>query len=347
MSGTITILGAGAMGSAMATPLRAAGWRVRMWGTWLDDALLETCAAGEAHPRTGVPLAEGVRLYRSDQLREALDGVDATLLAVASAGLPEVLDVALEAICTTPALLLTSKGFARGVDGNVLLLPDMLREQAETKGLTLPPLVAVGGPCMANEVAAARWTAASYSSRDLSAAEQWASAVSTPDYRPVPTDDEAGVEICAAMKNVYAIAIGLTDGLHEATGLSHFNLRSAIMTQAVREMANLTEAFGGVRSTATALAGIGDLEVTGAAGRNKVYGARIGSGETPQQALDNLKAGQTVEGVPATRLALEVVTAKRLDLATYPLLVAIGNVIDGQSEPAQHLADAVLGDQQG
>lgn len=347
MNETITILGAGAMGSAMATPLRAAGWQVRMWGTWLDDALLDTCAANDPHPRTGVPLAGGVSLYRSHQLQEALEGADAALLAVASAGLPAVLEVALPAICDRPALLLTSKGFARGIEGNVLLLPDMLREQASAKGCTLPPLVAVGGPCMANEVAAARWTAASYSSRDFSTARQWASAVSTSYYRPVPTNDETGVEICAAMKNVYAIAMGLTDGLHESTGLPHFNLRSAIMTQAVREMGHLTEAFGGARSTATALAGIGDLEVTGAAGRNKVYGARIGSGETPQEALDNLKAGQTVEGVPATRLALEAVSERNLDITCYPLLVAIGSVIDGHPEPAQHLADAVLGDKQG
>lgn len=340
---TITILGAGAMGSAMATPLRSAGWEVRLWGTWLDDALLETCERGEPHPRTNVPLAEGVTLYRSDQLAEALEGVDATLLAVASAGLAEVLEVALPAICGTPALLLTSKGFARSADGTVQLLPEMLREQAEAKGLRLPPLVAVGGPCMANEVAAARWTAAAYTSTDLATARQWSEAVATSAYRPVPTDDEAGVEMCAAMKNVYAIAIGLTDGLHEASGLPYYNLRSAIMTQALQEMTVLTEAFGGDGRTAAGLAGVGDLEVTGMAGRNKVYGARIGSGETPAEALENLRAGQTVEGVPATRFALEAVQQKGLDLAGLPLLVAVGDVIDGHREPAQRLADAVLG----
>ena len=82
----ITILGAGAMGSALATPLRAAGWETRLWGTWLDDHLLDACEAGKPHPRTNVPLAEGTKLYRAAQLAEALDGADAVILSVATAG---------------------------------------------------------------------------------------------------------------------------------------------------------------------------------------------------------------------------------------------------------------------
>jgi glycerol-3-phosphate dehydrogenase len=81
---TVTILGAGAMGSALATPAAAAGNRVRLWGTWLDDDLLAGLRAGRPHPRTGVPPAPGVALHPSGELADALDGADLVAVATCS-----------------------------------------------------------------------------------------------------------------------------------------------------------------------------------------------------------------------------------------------------------------------
>ena len=126
-------------------------------------------------------------------------------------------------------------------------------------------------------------------------------------YRLEITDDVDGIEASAAMKNVYAIALGIADGLAETGGEPWHNLKAATFAQAAIEMQRLATALGGRAETAVGLAGVGDLEVTGLSGRNKVYGARIGRGESAKAALDEMvAAGQTVEGVAAARFAAEL-----------------------------------------
>ena len=344
MSGTVTVLGAGAMGSALATPFRAAGWEVNLWGTWLDDHLLEACAAGRPHPRTEVRLAEGTRLFDSEHLAEALGGADVAVLAIASVGVVDVARRALERLAATRALLLTSKGFAPDEKGSVRLLPDALRGLAREHSTELPPIVAVGGPCKANEVAAGRSTATIFACRDESTADEVAGSLATDAYRAEVTDDETGVELCAPMKNVYAIALGLSDGLEQRAGEPFHNLKAATFARAVRELGTLCRMVGGRAETAIGLAGVGDLEVTGLSGRNKVYGARIGRGEPASAALQEMAAAeQTVEGVPAARLAKDLVDQRdRSAWPSLPLLTAILGVIDDDPDPVGRIVEAVL-----
>ncbi len=343
-AGTVAILGAGAMGSALATPFRSARWNVNLWGTWLDDDLLDACRSGRPHPRTGVGLAEGTRLFPSDQLDAALADAELTVLAVASAGVLEVARRGLAGIRGSRALLLTSKGFAPDEQGRVRLLPDALRDLAAEHHTEFPPVVAVGGPCKANEVAAGRWTAAIFGCADLHTAVDAVKAVATDTYRAEATSDEVGVEICAPMKNVYAIALGLADGLGERAGVPYHDLKAAVFVQAVRELVVLTRLVGGDPATATGLAGVGDLEVTGLSGRNKVYGLHIGRGETAASALQAMSAAeQTVEGVPAARHARHLVDQRDQSAwPSLPLLAAILDILDGEDEPAARVAHAVL-----
>jgi glycerol-3-phosphate dehydrogenase (NAD(P)+) len=106
-------------------------------------------------------------------------------------------------------------------------------------------------------------------------------------------------------------------------------------------MRRLAVALGGREETVLGLAGLGDLEVTSLSGRNRVFGARVGRGEPPAGALATMAAaGQTVEGVPAARLAREL--AARLALDDLPLLEAVNRVLDGDPDPAALLAGAVL-----
>lgn len=340
----ITILGAGAMGSAMATPLTASGWETRLWGTWLDDHLLDACERGEPHPRTSVPLAPGTKLYRSAGLHDALDGADVVIMSVASVGVPRVTELALDGIARADALLLTSKGFCPDDAGTIELLPTAVRRIAGSRGTDIPPVVAVAGPCKANEVAAGLPTATIYGCSDESFARRMAAEISTAAYRIEPTTDEVGVELCAPMKNVYAIALGLADGLEEGTGFPHHNLKAATFAQAVREMSLFSTRLGADPATAFGLAGVGDLEVTGLSGRNKVYGLRIGRGEPAAAALDAMVAAeQTVEGVPAAGLAITLAEQTGDGfLDRLPLLRAVAAVIDGADDPAGLVASAVL-----
>lgn len=145
---TITVLGAGAMGSAICTPLADAGWDVRLWGTWFDDHLLDAIERGENHPRTNQPFVQGVTLYRSSELDEALEGADTVIVSVASVGVEQVVKMALPGIVKADALMVTSKGFLEFDNGDVLLLPDSIRRIAADEGYdNLPPDHRCRGSC--------------------------------------------------------------------------------------------------------------------------------------------------------------------------------------------------------
>lgn len=332
------------MGSAMATPLHDAGWDVRLWGTWLDDHLLAACRAGDVHPRTKVALAPGTLLFGHAELDHALAGADLLILAVASVGLEEVVRLAAKGMAGARAVLLTSKGFASDGHGRVELLPTAARRIAAAQGVELPPLIAVGGPCKANEVAAGRPTASVFASENASLAREIASAVGTETYRAESLGDESGVEICAPMKNVYAIALGITDGVAEVGGQPWHDLKAATFTQALREMIELTRLVGGRAETAFGLAGVGDLEVTALSGRNSVYGARIGRGEDAGEALEAMVAAeQTVEGVPAAELAATLVDQRAPALwSRLALLRAVRDIIRGDTDPLARVVAAAL-----
>ncbi|MFV0426724.1 MAG: NAD(P)H-dependent glycerol-3-phosphate dehydrogenase [Beutenbergiaceae bacterium] len=324
----VTILGAGAMGSALVTPLRARGHQVALWGTWLDDVFLSDYADGTPHPGTKEVIPAGTDVYASSELAQALAGADAVIVAVASVGVTTVSGMAAAHIPEPAIVAMVSKGFHRGRDGRIELMTQGVRQGLERPDL---PVVAVGGPVKANEVAAGRATATIYAARDLTVAQQMVSLIRTPHYRPHASNDEAGVETAAPMKNVYAIAIGIADGMESATGVPWHNLRSALFAQAVAEINTFAGPFGGRPETIFGLAGVGDLEVTGVSGRNKVFGARLGSGESAASALNAMaQAGQTVEGVAATGLAVELAGQLGLDVETdLPLLAAVGRVLDG------------------
>lgn len=108
-------------------------------------------------------------------------------------------------------------------------------------------------------------------------------------------------------------------------------------------MRRLAAALGGREETVLGLAGLGDLEVTSLSGRNRELGARVGRGEPPGQALAAMAAaGQTVEGVPAARLARDLATQAGPELGPLPLLEAVNRVLDGTPDPAAELAAAAL-----
>jgi glycerol-3-phosphate dehydrogenase (NAD(P)+) len=336
---TVTILGAGAMGSALATPAAAAGNRVRLWGTWLDDEPLAELGAGRAHRRTGVPLAAGVSLHAAGELAAALDGADLVAVAISSNGVLEVARRAAVALAPGTPLLLCTKGFGRRPAGTVGLLPPLVSAALGPLAASCP-VVAVGGPCKANEVAAGRPTAAVFAGDDQGVVAGCARALATPAYRVECSGDPAGVEAAAAAKNVYAIAVGICHGLTEAGGEPWHDLAAATFTRAVAEMRRLAAALGGREETVLGLAGLGDLEVTSLSGRNRVFGARVGRGEPPGRTLAAMAAaGQTVEGVPAARLARDLAAQLALGL---PLLEAVNRILDGAPDPAALLAAAVL-----
>jgi glycerol-3-phosphate dehydrogenase (NAD(P)+) len=343
----VTILGAGAMGAALTTPALAAGNEVRLWGTWLDDDILAALRVGRPHPRIDVPIDQAAVLFDSDDLAAGLDGAELVVLAISSDGVVEVLRRAAPHLRPGLPLLITTKGFGYDPDGKVGLLPPLLRAVLPRELADSCPIVAIGGPCKANEVAVGRPTAAVFGCADVGVAGRAADLLGTEVYRLATTDDVDGIEASAAMKNVYAIALGACDGLQEGDGMPRHDLKSAVFTQAVAEMRTVALALGGRAETVTGYAGVGDLQVTGLSGRNRVFGERLGKGERADDALAAMRAaGQTVEGHPAAFLAVglvdELADDGDLDPEEMPLLGAIENMLRGATEVEEILAEAAL-----
>jgi glycerol-3-phosphate dehydrogenase (NAD(P)+) len=313
---TVAILGAGAMGTAFATPLRRAGHRVRLWGTHLDTEIVHQLRAGRPHPRTAERLSPGVSVLDHRHLAAALKAADLVAIAIASEGVQFVVEAAAQRLEHPRAVLLMSKGFALHPNGRVELLTESVERILAAHGLAVP-VVAVGGPCKANEVAAGRPTVSVYAATELDLAVQVARELSTVDYRIVPDDDVTGLGIC--------------DGLADLGGQPWHDLKAAVFAQAVEETSILVGQLGGRPATAIGLAGVGDLEVTGLSGRNRVYGERIGRGESPRDAISAMSAENlTVESQGTAGFARRIVEERggRSCWARLPLLDALTRGID-------------------
>ena len=339
---TIAILGAGAMGSALTTPLLRAGHRVHLWGTERDDHLLAAIRDGEPHPRLGVVIDRATRLFPSAKLAQALDGVALVVLAITSTGATEIFLRALEHLPSGCPVLIVSKGFRHDRAGRVRLIPDALDAEAPGRH----PFLGIAGPCKANEVAAARPTIAVFAAADQPLRERCRSLFATEMYTPVLSDDLCGVELAAATKNAYAIALGICDGLSQGPGQPWHNLKAVLFAQSIAEMGVLAGALGGRIETVYGFSGLGDLEVTALSGRNRALGEAIGSGTTAGAAILDMEArGQTVEGPAAAAMAWSLAHELGLDCrpgsTRLPLLAALVRILDGTVPPLPLLADLV------
>jgi glycerol-3-phosphate dehydrogenase (NAD(P)+) len=340
------------MGTALTTPLIANGRQTRLWGTELDREILAGLRSGAEHPRIGVAVDPNVLLFEPEDLGEALAGAGVVVLAISSDGVLDILGRAGPYMQAGRPLVFVTKGFGRDEEGRISLLPPLLEAALPHHLRNHVPIVAVGGPCKANEVGAGYATATVYGSRSSEALATCHGLFATQRYRIQLTDDITGLEVSAAMKNVYAIALGVCDGLQEGDGHPRHDLKAAVFTRAVEEMRLVAEALGGRSETVTGFAGVGDLEVTGLSGRNRAYGERLGRGEPAADALREMQAaGQTVEGHPAAHLAVSLVDELAddgdLDPVEMPLLGAIELLLSGSSDVENVLAEAVMPDPSG
>ena len=326
----VTILGAGDMGTALVTPLARNGHAVRLWGTARDAEIVATLRAGGPHPRLGVPLPVGARAFPAGEAAAALAGAKIVVVAITSDAVrPVVGDLAVH-LGDPLALVTVAKGFDADETGRVRILPDVLATFSSA------PVIAVGGPSKANEVARGLPTAVVFGGADAGALARCRDAFATPDYAIETTADIVGLEVAAAMKNAYAIALGVADGLERSSGQPHHNLRAALFPRAVTEMGRLAVALGGRADTVAGLAGAGDLQVTITAGRNRLLGERIGAGETPDAAIRALSAaGTTIEGYPAVGFGHRLATD--LGLGGVPLLRALHAVLHEGAPPRETL----------
>ena len=193
------------------------------------------------------------------------------------------------------------------------------------------PIVCVGGPCLATELAQGLPTAGVWAASTVEIAHDAGRPFDAEAYQLTFTDDVVGVELCAMMKNVAAIGLGLLDGIGKPTGEDFKNAKAALFTKAAHEIVELVGASGGRAETAFGLAGIGDQLVTSLGGRNRLFGELVGAGEAPDATLRDLEArGLTVEGVDSTRDVARLADELGLHL---PYHAAVHRVLSDGADP--------------
>jgi glycerol-3-phosphate dehydrogenase (NAD(P)+) len=313
----VAVLGAGYMGSAMGHVAASCGHEVRLWGTWLDDALIDAVQSGADHPRLKMRLHSSMTPMRSTDLAAALRGAELVICGVSSEGITAVMEKAVEHLPDVPILSVT-KGFLQGSSGAMNTVDAVV---AEVVGRPLR-YVHAAGPAKAFEIARGVLTWMTFAG-DLPDAERCAAAMRAPHMHIETSDDRVGAEICSAMKNAYATGLGLFDGL---VGTDCHNARAACFSQAIREMARLVAAGGGRAETVYGAPGVGDLHVTAAAGRNRAFGEGVGRGTPAKQvAAEMLAGGNLTEGYPAIATAWR--WAAERNVRELPLLAALHAIV--------------------
>ncbi len=334
----VVVLGAGVMGTAFTVPLADNGHDVALVGTHLDADIIDALRAGRPHPRLGVAAPQRVTVHTHDELARVLHGADAVVLGVSSPGIPWAASKLGRALRPHLPVIALTKGMAV-LAGSLRILPDAFAALLPPPLHSSVPVAAIGGPCIAAELAVRRQTAVTLAGRDRALAERLASMLANDYYHVHPSHDLQGLEICAAFKNLFAIGVGAAAGFQEkaapaANSAAMHNPAAALFAQALAELAHLVERLGGRASSAWGLPGAGDLYVTVRSGRNARLGRWLGMGLSYAEAKSTHMADETVEGA---ELALAAGSSLRalmdrgtLDATRLPLMRAIlAAVCDG------------------
>ena len=309
MSESVAVLGAGNMGTALAQVIAANGHHVRLWS--IEHDVLEEVRDKHLNTRylDDVPLNE-----RVEAVWEMGAAVEAARLIIVSVPSQVVRAVAADlAGIIKPGQLVLN--VAKGLEAS------SHRRMSEVISAELPDgcgafVGSMGGPAIANEMARGQPMAIiiGLPGEDERAACQ--AMLQNNHLKVQTTADVAGLELCATLKNVYAIALGIADGLHLGT-----NTKAFLATVGLDEMCEIATRLGGQRETVFGLAGLGDLLTTGfsAHSRNRTLGERLGKAADWQGFLRT----NTVEGVTACRSIKELVG----DTSHLPLLALLHDIL--------------------
>ncbi len=322
---TMTVLGAGTWGTALAIHLGRLGHRVRLWGR--DQHLVADMIAGRRNPTylPDVPFPESVSLTGS--LATALDRSDYVIAAVPSHGLRDVIR-ALPPLVPVEATIVSA---VKGLEVGTLLRMSQVIEQELGRSR---PITVLSGPSFAMELACQRLTAVLVAGDDAGAVDAVQQDFRAQYFRLYASDDVTGVEIGGALKNIIAIAVGVVEALDLGP-----NARAAVTTRGLAEISRLACAVGGRRDTLAGLSGLGDLILTctGRLSRNHQVGLELGKGRPLPEILSGMK--MVAEGVKTTGAALELGARHGVEL---PIAAQMADVLAGRKNPRAAVEELML-----
>ena len=297
----LSIVGAGAFGTAMALAAARAGNEVLLWAHDPDvaDAIRETGENPDYLP--GHVL--GARVTTTSSLADAAAFSDTLLMVTPSHHYREVLTQLASHLRVQVSVISGTKGI------EIETLDRMSQVSEQVLGARLRAFATLSGPTFAAEVARGDPTAAVIASTDIAFAQDVQRVLSSPTFRLYHSEDVVGVELAGSLKNVIAIAAGVLEGL----GLGS-NTNAALITRGLREITRLGLVLGGRLETFAGLAGMGDLVLTctGALSRNRTVGVLLGQGRTLDDILRDAKF--VAEGVKTAKSAMQLAEKHQIEM---------------------------------
>ena len=291
MKTTISVLGSGSWGTALAISLALKGYKTKLWGR--DKKLQKDLRIKRENAKylPGVKLPENIKI--ADSLSDAAKNADVMVISVASQGIREILHNLRDNVSKDCIIVNTAKGIEKESLKPVSVVV--------TEELPSNPFVVLSGPSHAEEVSKGLPTTLVSSSYIKSIAEFIQDVFMSPEIRVYTNPDVLGVEVGGAFKNIIALAAGISDGLNFGD-----NAKAALMTRGIVEISRLGVEMGAKPDTFSGLSGIGDLIVTCTSmhSRNRRCGILIGQGKPPKEAIKEI--GMVVEGVFAVEAAYKL-----------------------------------------
>ena len=308
----ILIIGAGSMGTAFSVPCSDNNHNTNIIGTHLENNFIDLINSNKKHPNLNCDIPKNVNFFKFEKLSEEVKKkVDLIVIAVSSKGIEWISNELSKVLTSDIPILILTKGLALN-NNNYEILAHKVERILKKNGIKDTNISGVGGPCLAMALANRIHTSVVFANSNIEAVNQIKKLVSTDYYHIFTSTDLIGVEICAAIKNIFAMTVGSSKELNTA---------AALLQQSINEMIIFTEKLKGKKETVMGLAGVGDLYVSVKGGRNSKMGKYLGQGMKFSEAKKRKMPNDTIEGAD---LAMEIgeKIKKDFDSKVLPLMIS-------------------------
>ena len=325
----ILIIGAGAMGSAFSVPCAENNNDVTIIGSVLENDFISSIKSNKnLHPSLRVNLPNSIKIEKFEKINSIVDKKsDLIVVAVSSVGIDWAGDEISKFYKGNIPIVLLTKGLSI-IDDQLTTLTEKLEMILKKNGHKNINISSVKGPCLASGLANKMRTGTIIANKDIKEAQKIQKIIQTDYYKCEISDDIEGVEISSAIKNLYSMLIGGSQGLSnpstskEIQEKYYLNTAASLIHRSISEMVEIVNNYSGKTDTVYGLAGLGDLYVSVSGGRNSKMGKYLGHGYLYKEAKEKFMKNITVEGA---ELALEIgpKLMTKFDKRKFPLLFSI------------------------
>ena len=303
----ILVIGGGAMGSAFTIPCLDNKNHVTITEPYSKIFIKDYLSKNKFHSALKIKLPKKLkfRKYSKYLLKEKFDLI---VIALSLSGIDFIGNQLKELKIKTPILVLTKGLKYEKKENKIVTISEKLKKKYNVKNISV-----LKGPCLAKELAQKNQTSVVIANKNINIAKSIGKKISTYYYLSEYSTDVVGVEVCSAIKNIYSMIIGAGQSLNSSSNL---------FQKSLLEMKFLIKYFKGKDETISGLAGVGDLYVSAAGGRNSKMGSYLGKGYTFKVAKKRFMLKDTVEG---EQLAREIgpFILKKIDKKKIPLMVSL------------------------